>query len=235
MAAASQPGDARTSAQAARRTACAPAPATPVRAPAYARTPWPTEHADAWRSHAAPSGLSGNVGRVGLATTSATLPEEPVWGYVGTRGRLYVIGGSPYLLNMFTELMLGASTSRIPALTARTLVASTRVTPYVAQIDAGTMRVRVLRLTGGSAVNYTGGLLVHANGFLYAVVRAVLYKIDPGTFSIVASTPLPLAPDASGQPANQMTTYNGIVATREGDLVLKGWASSGGGPDSPGR
>ena len=84
------------------------------------------------------------------APPSATLPEEPVWGYAGTGGKLYVIGGSPYLLNMFTELMLGASTDRIPALTARSFLASTRVTPYVAQIDATTMRVRVLRLTGGS-------------------------------------------------------------------------------------
>jgi hypothetical protein len=31
-----------------------------------------------------------------------------------------------------------------------------------------------------------------------------------------------------------MTTYNGIVATADGDLILKGWASSGGGSDAPG-
>jgi len=62
------------------------------------------------------------------------------------------------------------------------------------------MRVRVLRLTGGSAVNYTGGLLVHSNGSLYAVVRAALYKIDRRTFRIAASTPLPLAPDGKGSP-----------------------------------
>jgi hypothetical protein len=209
---------------------CAPVLSAPARSPAYADTPWPTEHADVWRTHAAPTGLPANVRRLTLSTRSATLPDEPVWGYVGTGGKLYVIGGSPYLLNMFTQLMLGAPTSQIPALTARTLVASTRVTPYVAQIDARTMRVRVLRLTGGTALNYTGGLLVHANGFLYAVARAVLSKIDPRTFSIVARASLPLPPDASGQP-NQKATYNGIVATPDGDLVLKGWASSG---DAPG-
>jgi hypothetical protein len=136
---------------------------------------------------------------------------------------------------MFTELMQGESQDRIPALIAGTLVASTQVTPYVAQIDARTMKVDVLQLTGGKgrAINYTGGLLVHANGYLYAVVQAVLYKIDRSTFTIVASTPLPLAPAESGQP-NPMTTYNGIVATADGDLVLKGWASSGGGSDAPG-
>ena len=233
LAGTSQAREPATSAQAPSRAACAPSLAPPVRSPAYAKTPWPTEHADVWRTHAGATGLPANVGRVRLATASATLPQEPVWGYVGTGGKLYVIGGSPYLLNMFTELMLGASTDRIPTLTARTLLASTRVTPYVAQIDARTMKVDVLPLTGGGAINYTGGLLVHANGYLYAVVRAVLYKIDRRTFSIVASTPLPLAPDGSGRP-NPATTYNGIVATRDGDLILKGWASTGGG-DAPGR
>src|SRR5262249_17940440 len=208
-------------------TTCAALVPAPTRSPAYANTPWPTEHADVWRTHAARTGLPAGVGRVALRTASATLPDEPVWGYVGTGDKLYVVGGSPYLLNMFTQLMLGASKARIPTLTARSLAASTRVTPYVAQLDARTMRVRVLRLTGGTALNYTGGLLVHANGYLYAVARAVLYKIDPRTFSIVASTPLPLPPDTSGQP-NQMATYNGIAASADGDLILKGWASSGG-------
>ena len=207
--------------------ACVASPAPPPQSPAYADTPWPTEHADMWRTHAAPTGLPANVRRAELATTSATLPEEPVWGYVGTGGKLYVIGGSPYLLNMFTALMQGASTDRIPTLTARTLVAARRVTPYVAQIDARTMKVRLLRLERGAAINYSGGLLVHADGHLYAVVRGVLYKIDRQRFSIVASRLLPLA-RTSGRP-NLMTTYNGIVATRTGDLILKGWASTGDG------
>ncbi len=185
-----------------------------------------------WRTHAASTGLHGNLDRVRLATASARLPEEPVWGYVGTGDKLYVIGGSPYLLNMFTELMLGASTDRIPTLTARTILASRRVTPYVAEIDADTMKVDVMPLTGGTAVNYTGGLLVHSNGYLYAVVRGVLHKIDRRTFTEVSSAELPLAPKESGEP--EMTTYNGIAATLDGDLILKGWASSGGGADAPG-
>lgn len=212
---------------------CDPELAPPPPSPAYAATPWPTEHGDVWRTHAAPTGLPANVDQVRLVTATARLPQEPVWGYVGTGGKLYVIGGSPYLLDMFTELMLGASPARIPTLTARTLAASKRVTPYVAQIDAKTMAVDVLPLTGGTAVNYTGGLLVNANGYLYAVVRGVLHKIDRATFTEVSSTPLPLPPDASGNP-NTMTTYNGIVATTDGDLILKGWASSGGGDDAPG-
>ncbi len=219
--------------EASSRGTCEPSLTSPARAPGYADTPWPTEHADVWRTHAASTGLPGNLDRVRLATASARLPEEPVWGYVGTGDKLYVIGGSPYLLNMFTELMLGASTDRIPTLTARTLLASRRVTPYVAQIDANTMKVDVMPLTGGTAVNYTGGLLVHSNGYLYAVVRGVLHKIDRRTFTEVSSAELPLAPKESGEP-NEMTTYNGIAATLDGDLILKGWASSGGGADAPG-
>lgn len=211
---------------------CTPLLTAPVPSPAYARTPWPTEHADPWRTHAAATGLPADVARVKLRTASVTLPQEPVWGYAGTRGKLYVIGGSPYLLDMFTKLMQGASPSRIPTLVARTLAASRRATPYVARIDTRTMRAKVLRLTRGTAVNYTGGLLVHANGHLYAVVQGVLYKIDPARLAIVASRVLPLAPGRSGP--NRMTTYNGIVAAPDGDLILKGWASSGGGDDAPG-
>jgi hypothetical protein len=192
--------------EASSRGTCEPSLTAPARSPGYADTPWPTEHADVWRTHAASTGLPGNLDRVRLATASARLPEEPVWGYVGTGDKLYVIGGSPYLLNMFTELMLGASTDRIPTLTARTLLASRRVTPYVAQIDADTMKVDVMPLTGGTAVNYTGGLLVHSNGYLYAVVRGVLHKIDRRTFTEVSSAELPLAPKESGEP-NEMTTY----------------------------
>lgn len=212
---------------------CTPSLVRPFRSPGYANTPWPTEHADVWRTHAAPTGLRVDLGRVRLITRSVALPPEPVWGYVGTGGKLYVIGGSPYLLNMFTQLMLGAPRSRIPALAAETLAASMRVTPYVAQIGARAMSVKVMRFTRGIDVNYTGGLLVHSNGFVYAVVRGVLYKIDPKTFSVVASKPLPLPPNASGHP-NFFATYNGLAAVRNGDLVLKGWASTGGGANPPG-
>lgn len=36
--------------------------------PAYANTTWPSEHADVWRSHAAPTGLPPGVGRMRLRT-----------------------------------------------------------------------------------------------------------------------------------------------------------------------
>lgn len=215
-------------------TSCIPSLVKPFRSPAYADTPWPTEHADAWRTHAAATGLPADLDQVRLVTRSAKLPREPVWGYDGTGGKIYVFGGSPYLLDMFTEEILGASRARIPFLTARTLIASEHATPYLAQIDARTLAVKVLPLSSGSLINYTGGALVHSNGFVYAVSRGVLYKIDPERFRIVRQAELPAAPDENGEP-NPKTTYNGIAATADGDLILKGWASSGGGEDAPGQ
>lgn len=161
---------------------------------------------------------------------------EPAWGYVGKRGKIYVVGGSPYLLNMFTELMLGAPKRRIPLLTERSLAASKKTTPYVVQIDAKAMTVdKVLHLAKGRKsgfVNYTGGMLVHSNGFLYAVAQGVLYKIDPRRFEVKNFVSLPAAPAAGGGP-NLMTTYNGIAAAANGDLFLKGWATSGGEGEEP--
>jgi len=84
-----------------------------------------------------------------------------------------------------------------------------------------------------TSANYTGRLLVHANGFLDAVGRSTLYKIDPATLGVVASAPLPSAPEAAGQP-NPQTAYNGIQASANGDLILKGWASTGSGNLPPG-
>ena len=87
---------------------CKPSLFSPPAAPGYASTTWPTEHADAWRTHAAPTGLSRNVGRLRLKTATATLPPVPVWGYVGKGDNVYLMGGAPYLLDMYTELMQGA-------------------------------------------------------------------------------------------------------------------------------
>src|SRR5215208_1273652 len=221
------------SAPAASGGACTASRFAPQPSPAMANTTWPTEHADGWRTHAVAAGLPSDVGHMRLHTRVATLPPVPVWGYVGRGDDLYVVGGSPYLLDMFTALILGAPRSSVPLLIARSKRYAETLTPYVARIDARSMRAKTLPLTGGTSANYTGGLLVHANGFLYAVVRSTLYKIDPATLGVVASAPLPPAPEASGQP-NQQTAYNGIQASANGDLILKGWASTGGGNLPPG-
>ena len=219
---------------------CKPSLFQPPSSLAYADTSWPSEHADAWRTHAAPTGLPRNLGQttqqgtpLKLQTSVAKLPPVPVWGYVGKGSNVYVVGGAPYLLDMYTELMQGAPASKINLLGALSKKYATSMTPYIARINTKTMKTTILSLPLGTSANYTGGALVHANGFLYTVARSVLYKIDTATFQIVASKLLPLAPDSSGQP-NEQTAYNGMVATKSGDLIMKGWASTGGGDLPPG-
>lgn len=228
---ADQPDAVRTS-PATPTAVCTPTPAEPPAAPALADTLWPSEHADPWRTHAVAAGPALDRDDPKLVATSITLPPVPVWGYTGTDGELYVIGGAPYLLDMFTEVILHPDT-RVPPLVPKSKRYSETVTPYVARIDPAAMSIDVIELTEGTSANYTGGLLVHRNGNVYAVSRSTLYKIDQGTFSMTASLALPLAPDESGDP-NPATAYNGMVATSDGDLILKGWASTGGGDDAPG-
>ncbi|HEY6486813.1 MAG TPA: hypothetical protein VIX83_10555 [Candidatus Cybelea sp.] len=203
---------------------CRVAPASPPHAPAYAATTWPSERADQWRTAAADTGLAAIRGPLHVA--SAKLPPVPVWGYVGVDGDLYVLGGAPYFLDVFTKLILGAPTSSLRRLAVESRRYANRLTPYVARIDPSTMRVTTLQLTQTSSSNYIGGMLVDANGYLYAVARGVLYKIDPKPFSIVASKRLPLPPNDLGKP-NDRVAFNGMQATLDGDLLLKGFAPLG--------
>jgi hypothetical protein len=204
---------------------CAAAPLQqPPRAPGYADTVWPTEHRDQWRTHAAAAGLPAGITGRQLKVTTAEMPPTPTWGYAGTDGKIYVIGGAPFLLNLFTDMILGAPASEIPRMIAESRISSDKVTPYLARIDPATMHTDLIELTGGTSINYTGGVLVHANGYLYAVARGVLFKIDPASFRIVLSKQLPMATNASGRP-NEFTAYNGMQATRNGDLILKGFPS----------
>lgn len=203
---------------------CAPAIVAPPDEPAYADTTWPTEHRDAWRTHAAAGGLPADLRGRTLQVAAVATPPTPTWGYVGTNGQIYVLGGAPFTLDVFTKMILGAPSAQLPALLAVSLAASEKVTPYLARIDPVTMQIDALDVSGGSSVNYIGGVLVHANGYLYAVARGVLFKIDPVTFQIVQSVTLPLPLDALGQP-NELTAFNGMQATHDGDLILKGFAS----------
>ena len=211
---------------------CAVEIVEPPDAPAYADTLWPTEHRDEWRTHAVAAGLPADLRGRQLTVTTVETPPTPTWGYVGTDGAIYVLGCAPFLLNMFTDLILGAPRDAIPALIAESKVTSAKVTPYLARIEPSTMHIDTLDLSGGSAVNYIGGALVHSNGYLYAVARGVLFKIDPATFGIVSSRELPLPAGSSGQP-NENTAFNGMQATDNGDLILKGFASISTG-DTPG-
>lgn len=178
----------------------------------YYETVWPSEHADRWRTHAVQGGLPPDVTSADLAAEAFSVSASPMWGY--TRDDYaYVIGGSPVSLSIFDRLAGGKPSK------------TKDQTPYVARLDPATGESRELQLTQGSALNYTGGLLMHENGSIYAVAQSVLYKIDAESFSIKASQPLPsLTSDGKDV---RGTAYNGIQVRENGQLILKGFDLTG--------
>jgi hypothetical protein len=203
--------------------------ANPARA-GYYDTVWPGTHADRWRTHVAfGAGLPIEFDPEQLAVSTAPL-DVPVWGYTRDSREVFVIGGSPATLALVTALVLRGD-SMLGEDPPPPDLQDTSHVPYVAKIDPLTMSVVELPLTEGQSVlNYTGGLLMHANGYVYAVAQSVLYKIDPsGSMAIMDSKELPLVgcddPHVvCGDPAvNFLTTYNGMQVLDTGQLVLKGY------------
>lgn len=195
----------------------------------YYETVWPSEHTDLWRSHAVSHvGLPADFEPAKLTVTTANL-NLPVWGYTRAKDEVFAIGGSPFMLNKFTQqIKNGGSTtsaSSLEALSEADIKAeaeeSRKSVPYVAKVNPLTMQVTLLYLTEGETINYTGGLLMHENGFVYAVSRSYLYKVDPETMKVAASVPLPLVGDSKEQ--NFWTTYNGLQVIASGELVIKGF------------
>lgn len=193
----------------------------------YYETVWPSEHTDLWRSHAVSNvGLPADFDPAKLTVTTANL-KLPVWGYTRAKDEVFVIGGSPAMLELFTQMIKngGTDASKLEALSEvdikAAVEASINSVPYIARVNPLTMQVTQVDLTEGSTINYTGGLLMHENGFVYGVSRSYLYKVDPKTMRIVASVPLPLVGDSKEE--NFWTTYNGMQVIASGELVIKGF------------
>lgn len=185
----------------------------------YYETVWPSEHTDLWRSHAVSNvGLPADFDPAKLAVTTANL-NLPVWGYTRAKDEVFVIGGSPFMLNIFTETIKNGTQNEADLSAAAE--ESRNSVPYLAKVNPLTMQVTQLDLTDGKTINYTGGLLMHENGFVYAVSRSVLYKVDPETMQVAASAPLPLVGNNKEQ--NFWTTYNGLQVIASGELVIKGF------------
>jgi hypothetical protein len=197
-------------------------PFIPERA-GYYDTVWPSEHTDLWRSHAVMgAGLPANFAAGQLRVTTARL-NLPVWGYTRDQREVFVTGGSPVFLSIFTESIKTGKTLS-PAEEALLLLKdlTNNSIPFVAKIDPKTMNVKQLDFKGGTTVNYTGGLLMHQNGFVYGVCQSVLYKINPNLMRIVGKLSLPLVGTNATQ--NFTTTYNGLQVVASGELVLKGFS-----------
>lgn len=195
-----------------------------------ADSPWPVPTSDGWRSSSVPSGgLPANVERRNLRSQSIELGPVPFLSLIADDS-LFVLGGSPFLLPLFTAAQANAlpDLPDLPNLTPAELLTilleSGQVrtaTPYVARINLRTMQVKTLDLPMGEALNYPGGIVAHQNGYLYAVATAKLHEIDPKTMSITASIDLPSLSSGSGLPIDT-TVYNTLqVSPRNGDLLLK--------------
>lgn len=196
-------------------------PFVPERA-GYYDTVWPSEHTDLWRSHAVlNAGLPANFTSEQLFVNTAPL-NLPVWGYTRAQHEVFVAGGSPFLLDSFTQA-IKTGTPLTGAALIRSIVNDLRndSIPYVAKVEMQTMKVRQRNLTGGWTVNYTGGLLMHENGFVYAVSRSILYKVNPKAMRVVRRVKLPLV--GTDKLDNYWTTYNGLQVLASGALVVKGF------------
>jgi len=181
------------------------------------KTVWPLEHADTWRTQTSPvGGLPAGFSAKALHATSIKL-DQPIVGYTREQREVFVMGGMPFLMNTYTQDIMNNSTAGAQ-FTLEAALTNLKHTPYVAKIDPVTLEHVILPLTQGQSVNYPGGMLMHENGFVYAVAQGVLYKIAPDTMQIVRSTPLPLVGQGIEQ---ELTAYNGLQVLSNGLLVTK--------------
>jgi hypothetical protein len=162
------------------------------------------------------AGLPAGFDPARLAVACAEV-DLPVWGYTRDRNQVFVTGGSPVMLDRFTKMIIAGK--QLP-IGGEDLRPTRSDVPLVAQIDPLTMTKRIAYLEHGTTVNYTGGLVMHADGYVYAVARAVLYKIDARSMAILAHRELPLVGSGAEQ---YFTVYNGMQVIGSGDLVLKGF------------
>ena len=183
-------------------------------------TTWPVPTADSWRtSSIATGGLPDDLDGVDLRADSVELGAAPIFGITYDEHAIFVLGGAPHLLDLFTKAQADALPTGTDLLAATTTEtpATAATNPYVARIDPTTLEATILDLPKGTTPNYPGSLVAHQNGKLYAVATARLFEIDPESFAITRSLDLPLN---SGTPSS--TIYNTLqVSARNGDLLLK--------------
>lgn len=182
---------------------------------------WPVPTADTWRSSSVASGGLGAVGSgAHLRAQVAEVGPVPIFSVVDEGGALLVLGGSPFLLDLFTAAQANDPPGRSLATlidAVRDFVRNNSIEPYVLSVNPSTMAIRRLALPKGDTPNYPGGIVAHANGRVYVIATAKLHEIDPHSMSIVRSLDLPLEPDNPGQ-----TIYNSLqISTRNGDLLTK--------------
>lgn len=194
----------------------APAQQHGYRAGCY-NTIWPVDMANLNRSGTVVgAGLPQMFDAANLTVQSLALPF-PVFTYTRDSSEVFVIGGTPYLLDLFGRAIeTGDPGTLDPSYYSQ-------FTPYLAKINPLTNQYQMCNLTGGVGSPYVGGAVVHQNGFVYAVARARLFKIDAATMLSVDSLDLPLVAGLSSQ-----TNYNGLSVTGSGKIIAKATSSTDG-------
>ena len=90
---------------------------------------------------------------------------------------------------------------------------------FVAGVDPHSLRARwrtsIPDRSPPGQWSYPGVLLVHGNGFLYAVYGSVMVKLDPLTGETLARRELPEDPGLTG------AAYNGMIVMPDGMIVAK--------------
>ena len=187
-------------------------------------TVWPLEHADVWRTQTSPGGgLPANFNKESIVRDFIHL-DQPFTGYTRDKNQVYVLGGTPFLMNMYTKMYMAHATY-VGDSTAADLVKNCQHIPYIAKINPVTLEHQIVELAQGRnrAENYPGGALVHKNGFVYAQAQAVLYKIAADTLEIVKWVKLPLV---KGKPGTAKSTiYNGMQVLGNGRIITKCFTS----------
>ena len=148
----------------------------------YYNTRWPVEHRDGERHQVVDEGGLLFPGR-GLSIVSTNKLESPAFALTREKNELYLVGGK------FGPTANG----------------------WIAKVHPLTLTIqKQVPLNLGGGPTSAGGCLMHANGYIYAIVGDVIYKFDAG-LNLLKSRQL-IMNDA----------YNGVLALSDGNLIMKG-------------
>lgn len=188
-------------------------------------TVWPLEHADIWRSQStAVGGLPADFNKQSIVNESINL-DQPFTGYTRDKNQLFIMGGTPYLMDTYTKMYMTHSTY-VTSDPSEDIISNRKHYAYIAKINPVTLATDIVELSLGRnrSVNYPGGALMHSNGFVYAQAQSILYKIDPDTMQILKTLELPLV---EGKPGlAESTIYNGLLVLGNGRIITKCFTSS---------
>ena len=175
-------------------------------------TAWPADMANLNRSNSVVNaGFPRGTLSKDVVIETVEMPY-PAFAYTKDDDEIFVLGGTPLALDKFVSQMDGMPQGE------------TKADPHLTKYIPSSGELIRLDLNLGKTVPYIGGALVHANGYIYVVSQAHLYKIDTDSMTIAKSADLPTVP----APNEETTSYNGLATSSNGNLLTKFFALGGG-------